>query len=198
MKVEVTRAYRMTARADAAARTGEQILNAALELFWESPTTDIPLDAVAARAGVSVRTVIRRFGSKEDLFAAAAALQTGRVGAQRGDAPVGDVAGAVTVLVEHYEQIGDGVLRMLAAEQSMPALTPIVENGRTLHWDWCRRVFGPALDRLPAAQRHQRLAELVAITDVYMWKILRRDAGLSRAQTQSSLVRILTRMIKES
>ena len=62
MKLDTAREYRMTARADAAARTGERILEAALELFWEAPTTDISLAAVAARAGGAARTGSRRSG----------------------------------------------------------------------------------------------------------------------------------------
>jgi hypothetical protein len=31
----------------------------------------------------------------------------------------------------------------------------------------------------------------VAICDVYTWKLLRRDAGLSRAQTQRALVELI-------
>jgi AcrR family transcriptional regulator len=54
----------MSARAEAAEATGERILDAALELFGERPTDQIPLDEVASRAGVSVQTVIRRFGGK--------------------------------------------------------------------------------------------------------------------------------------
>ena len=197
MKLDTAREYRMTARADAAARTGERILEAALELFWEAPTTDISLAAVAARAGVSARTVIRRFGGKEGLVAAAAEYQTTKVSAQRGEAPAGDIPAAVVVLVEHYEQLGDGVLRMLAAEESMPTLAPIVENGRRLHWEWCQRVFGPYLAAFPARTRRQRLAEVVAVTDIYNWKILRRDASLSRTATQTTMTRMLTRLIQE-
>jgi hypothetical protein len=33
------------------------------------------------------------------------------------------------------------------------------------------------------AARQRRLAQLVAVTDVYTWKLLRRDKGLSRDQT---------------
>src|SRR5947209_18894396 len=98
------RPYRMTTRAAAAAATGERILGAAAEVFYER--ADLPLDEVAARAGVAVQTVIRRFGGREGLFAAALRRELGRVADKRDGALPGDLAGAVRGLVDHYEDTG--------------------------------------------------------------------------------------------
>jgi AcrR family transcriptional regulator len=68
---------------------------------------------VASRAGVSVQTVIRRFGGKEGLLAAAVDREASRVSGRRDEARTGDVAGAVKVLVAHYEELGDRVLKLL-------------------------------------------------------------------------------------
>src|SRR5512135_1546903 len=83
MKVDARRPYRMQARAEAAAATAERILDAATEIFWETPVDQISMDDVARRAGVTVQTVIRRFGGKGGLMAAAAAREAERVRRQR-------------------------------------------------------------------------------------------------------------------
>jgi AcrR family transcriptional regulator len=200
MKVEPdssSRGYRMTARAVSSAATGERILDAALEMFWELPTDQISLDEVARRAGVSVQTVIRRFGGKDGLVAAAAERESAAIRRQRDQAPAGDVTVAVQVLVEHYEVFGDRVLRMLAEQERVPALRQIVDGGRALHRDWCTRVFAAALAGRASTVRRRRLAQLVAICDVYVWKLLRRDAGLSRRQTELAIVELLTPILKE-
>jgi hypothetical protein len=57
-------------------------------VFWQRPVDDIPLEEVAGRAGVSVQTVIRRFGGKQGLLAAAAERETERVRRQRDQASV--------------------------------------------------------------------------------------------------------------
>ncbi len=176
------RPYRMTARADAAEGTATRILDAAEELFWSRPVQKISLDAVGARAGVTTQTVIRRFGSKEALVAAAANRAVERVVRQRDEAPVGDVAGAVANLLDHYEEMGDRALRLLAEEDTSPTMAEIAEIGRTMHRRWVARTFAPQLARCAPAARRRRLAQLVAVTDVYVWKLLRRDAGLSRPQ----------------
>ncbi len=123
MESSATRGYRMVARAESASETGDRILDAATEAFWERPSDQISLEAVADRAGVSVRTVIRRFGGKEGLFAASAARELRRTRDERDQAPVGDVPAAVAVLVEHYEQMGDRVLKLLAEESRVPTLS---------------------------------------------------------------------------
>jgi AcrR family transcriptional regulator len=183
MNAVAPRPYRMTARADAAAVTGERILDAAVELFWEGPTTDLALEDVARRAGVSVRTVIRRFGGKAGLVAAAGRREAERVRRQRDEAPAGDLRAAVRVLVDHYEALGERVLRLLAEEHRSPELEAIVGEGRALHVAWCERVLAPASKR--------RLAQVVAVCDVYTWKILRHDRGLSRADTEQAIVELL-------
>ena len=183
------RPYRMTARATAAAATGERILDAAVEVFHEK--ADLPLDDVAGRAGVTVQTVIRRFGGREGLFAAALERESGRVRDQRDTAPVGEVAAAVRVLLDHYEEYGDKVLTLLALEDRSPAAAQVVRRGRLLHRSWCERILAPALAGLDEGPRGRRLAQIVAVTDVYTWKLLRRDAGLSRDDVELALRELL-------
>ncbi|HSO04496.1 MAG TPA: helix-turn-helix domain-containing protein [Candidatus Limnocylindrales bacterium] len=192
------RAYTMTARAESAALTGERILDAAVELFWERPTDRLSLDDVASRADVSVQTVIRRFGGKEGLLVAAVEREGQRVGAQRGTAPVGDVPGAVRVLVDHYEEMGDAVLAMLAAEPQVPGLVPIIDRGREVHREWCRRVFAPALEGRSGVDRSRLLAQVVAVCDVHTWRLLRHDGRLSRRQVERALVELLEPLMEGS
>jgi AcrR family transcriptional regulator len=190
------RPYRMGVRAEAAQETGERILDAAAAVFWEHPADQISLDEVALRAGVAARTVIRRFGGKEGLLAAGVARELQRTRSDRDAAPVGDHAAAVAVLVEHYEAMGDRVLKLLVEEQRVSGLSEIVAMGRALHRDWCAKVFAPALVGLSGVDRRRRLAQFVAVCDVYMWKLLRRDAGLSRRQTELALVELLHPMVE--
>lgn len=176
----------MVARARSAAQTGERIIDAAVEMFFEEPARTISLDEVARRAGVTVQTVFRRFGGREGLLTAAAQREAERVRDERNVAP-DDLDGAVRVLIAHYERTGDRVLRMLAEESRSAALKEIVDQGRRMHRDWCEAAFASALAGLNGAARARRLAQLVAVCDVYTWMLLRRQGGLSRHQTALAL-----------
>jgi AcrR family transcriptional regulator len=191
------RPYRMTARAAGVEATGERILDATEELFWSGPVERMSLDAVASRAGVTVQTVLRRYGSKDGLVAATAARAADRVRRQRDEAPVGDVAGAVANLLDHYEEMGERALRLLAEEATSPLMAEIAESGRELHRRWVERTFAPQLASLTGPDRARRRAQLVAVTDVYVWKLLRRDARLSRPQVERA-VRELIDGLEES
>jgi AcrR family transcriptional regulator len=190
MKSDERRSYRMTNRAEAASATAERILDAATELFWERPTDQIVLRDVAERAGVTVQTVIRKYGGKDGVLEAAFERARSRTDEERAATP-GDIEGAIEILLEHYERQGANVLRLLAEEHTSPTLARYVEEGRVLHRAWCRTVFGPTLEPLSGVARERRLAQLVAVCDVYTWKLLRLDAGLSRRQTQIALHELL-------
>jgi hypothetical protein len=100
--------------------------------------------------------------------------------------------------MDHYEEFGEKVLRLLAAQEAVPGLRPIVDQGRDVHRQWCQRVFAPCLADLKPVERRRRMAQFVAICDVYTWKLLRLDAGLSRRQAAVALVEMLTPFTKES
>jgi AcrR family transcriptional regulator len=189
--MNTARGYVMTERARSTTATGERILDATVELFVERPYAQLTLRDVAARAGVTVQTVIRRFGDKEGLTAAAAERARLEVLTHRDAAPVGDLEAAVDNLVAHYEDVGRMSLRLLAEEEAVPLLAGLTEEGRALHREWCARVFAPSLASLRGADRTRRLAQLVAVCDVYTWKLLRHDAGLSPRQVATALVELL-------
>lgn len=188
---EARRPYRMGARSESAAATGEAILDAVTEIFWEQPSDQIRLEEVAARSGVTVQTVIRRFGNKEKLFAAAAGRQSEKVREARAHVTPGDVAGAIANLMDHYELMGSRVLRMLAEEERLPAIKGLADEGRLFHRQWCEQAFAPFLPGRRGSVRARRTAQLVTICDVYTWKLLRLDSGLSRSQTEQALLEML-------
>lgn len=163
----------------------------AVELFTAAPYEEVSLDEVAARAEVTKRTVLRRFGSKEALFGEAMQRAVGEMIRHREAAPVGDVAGAVANVVAQYERWGDNRLRLLAQEDRIPIVAEWVQGGREWHWAWVQRIFTPQLSGLTGAARRRRVAALVVLTDVYIWKLLRRDLGLSRDATERTLVELI-------
>lgn len=189
--VNTGRSYTMTARARSVEQTRTRILDATVAVHQERLAAEISLDHVAARAGVSVQTVLRHFGSRADLVDAAIEHAQAAVVEER-RTPVGDVQAAVHVLVDHYESRGDGVLVLLAQEGTEQLARRITEQGRALHRAWVEEVFAPFLDRPDSGEV---VDLLVVATDVYAWKLLRRDRGLSRDSTEARITRLVSTVL---
>ncbi len=187
--MKTTRTYTMTARAQAVEDTRTRIREALFELGTRRVFSDISLEDVAQEAGVSVQTVLRHFGSRAALIESNIEYAIDRV-AQERVAPDGDLDTALAVLVDHYELRGDTVLLMLGQEETDEQVRRLTENGRRMHRDWARSTFAAVV-----ADREDLLDLLVVATDVYTWKLLRRDRGYSRATTEQRMKALVRAVI---
>jgi AcrR family transcriptional regulator len=192
-RMSAPRTYTMRARAEATAATRLRVLRAVLELSEEKLTIEITLDEVASRAGTSVQTVLRHFGSRDGLLDEAVKLASSEVEQER-QVTAGDVDGAVEAVVAHYEKRGDYVLRLLGQEHD-PRIAAVVTPGKELHRRWVERSFGPQLQGRPRAEREALADLLVVATDLYTWKLLRRDRGLDRQTVQARMRSLITAIL---
>jgi AcrR family transcriptional regulator len=187
------RNYVMTARAAKARDTIARIKASTIQLYHDRPIEFFTLDDVAERAGVTVRTVLRAFGSKDELiYAALGEMAAGGVFLK--PTPPGDVKAGVSAFFDIYEAIGDLVIRHLNDEQRHPELKPLLDQGRENHRDGVKEIFAPQLARLRGAARAQLLNTLDVMTDVYVWKLLRRDMGLGRAPAEAIVRNMIERV----
>jgi hypothetical protein len=92
---------------------------------------------------------------------------------------------AIDALVDDYEVTGDGVIRALALEERVESLRPLLAQGRAFHRAWVERTF----------ERPDLVPALVVATDVYAWKLLRRDQGLSPEDTRHAMRRIVLALL---
>jgi AcrR family transcriptional regulator len=170
-----TRSYDMGTRQQAKTATRDVIVRAAIDTFMAERSFALTLPAVAERAQVTVKTVLRHFGSRDSLIDAAWAQAYDEVMAER-IAPQGNPEAALEVLIAHYERRGEVALAMLADDID-PRAARMNNAGRLAHREWVEQVF---TDRLPATvvERARLVDVLVVATDVYAWKLLRLDRGL--------------------
>jgi hypothetical protein len=91
-------------------------------------------------------------------------------------------------LVDHYEEIGDEVVRWLASAERYPTARRVTEIGTRMHREWVDAVFAPDLEPLAPAARRPRRAALATVTDVYVWQLMRRREGLGRAATEAAIL----------
>jgi len=176
----------MVNRSESMSKTRHRILQATLELATEKLTVEIVLADVAARCGVTVQTILRHFGSRDALFDAVVRFGGQQVAEER-VAPVGDVGAALDAIINHYELRGDWVITLLGQENSDERIRGITMPAKQLHREWVEQVF--ALELLERSElARATLADLLAVaTDVYTWKLLRRDRLLGRDETQQRM-----------
>jgi AcrR family transcriptional regulator len=182
-----TRQYRMSKRAASTEATRRRILAAARELWLERWYDEMTLRELADRAGVALQTVVNHFGSKDGIAAAMLEEPLHKEWMTRAAARPGEIAEAVGLLVADYEVTGDALIRTLALEGRVPSLRPLLERGREAHRAWVEHTFPAALADLSATARRRRLDLLVCTADLYTWKLLRRDRGLTQAETAAAM-----------
>jgi AcrR family transcriptional regulator len=190
------RHYAMTARAAKAEATKARIRLSAMELYCERPVEDFTLEEVADRAGVAVRTVLRAYPSKDELiYAALDEMAAGGVFLK--PTPAGDVGAAVSAFFDIYEGVGDLVMRRLDDEHRRPGLKPGLDRGRDNHRDGVKTVFAPQLARRHGGARAQLLNILIVLTDIYVWKLLRRDMALGRSAAQATVRKMIAGVLEK-
>ncbi|MFT3927784.1 MAG: TetR/AcrR family transcriptional regulator [Myxococcales bacterium] len=190
------RPYNMKARAESAQATHLSIIAAAVALFMETDWADVSLEMIAARAQVTLQTVLRRFGSKAGLFSAAVEQVAAEVQSLRVPARKGDARAAIRALVDLYEKFGEMNWRLLRHEAHDPALAALLDRARSVHRTWLEEVFDV---HLPARgkERERRLSLLFAATDFYVWKLARKDLKRSRAQAERVIFELVEALLQQ-
>lgn len=189
------RVYRQTARAAAAEQLKQRVATAFHKLLLSRWVDEITLDDVAASAGTTRQTVIRLFGGKEGLLEAMAAIVEAQAEPRLQLPQDASMRQALRALIEHYEVTGDLVIRLLAQEERHPALRPILELGRREHRAWVAKWFGGTLK---GVEGERQVTRLVVATDVYTWKLLRRDFGNTEKEVTVLMAGLLERITGEN
>jgi AcrR family transcriptional regulator len=181
--IKKNRTYSMANRSEQVAANEKKIMETVIELWMHHPVNDITLERVAGLSGVTVRTLLRKYGSKDGLLEACVEYENPGFMERRNGVKAGDIDTALETLLDEYEEMGNGVIRTISVEEEMPFAGKLLDRGRKEHRAWCARVFGPFLPITGDPDYEIQLAALIAVTEIYLWKLLRKDLGHSRADT---------------
>lgn len=196
--IEKKRSYHMSARADQVARNDKKIMDAVAELWLELPMPELTLEKVAARSGVTVRTILRKYGSKEGLIKSLIENDGGRFTSNRMQVTPGNLPDILDALLEEYELMGDAIIRTLTVEYEFPSTAVILEKARSIHREWCEFVFSPFLPDQSSDQYEIVLSSFIVATEFYLWKLMRKDLGKSPEQTRQIFLYTLKCLANQS
>lgn len=190
------RKYNMSIRTKKAEATEKSILKAIGELWINNPIRDITLEMIADKAGVTERTVLRKFGSKDELYETAIKQDAAGIQSIKDEAETGNIEQSVQTLMKEYSLTGMAAIRTLAVEFEFPIAGKILKKGRESHKFWCERVFGPYLPPVHHPKYTLYLGAIYASTDVNKWKLLHKDLGYSEQETASIFKMTIESIIK--
>lgn len=180
----------MVARKSQVEETRRRIMEATLELWVEQPYDLMTLDTIAERAGTTRQTIIRHFGTKDDLATAAGEWRGAQIAAWDHGSEE-DPGGALERLVARYEEFGDANARLGDLEGRFAFADESLARGRRNHRAWLQEIFAPSIEAAADEDRRRLVDALYAATDVHVWKLLRRDFGRSQEATRSVIATLV-------
>ena len=177
------------------------VVDAMLSLYQEG-NLDPSSDAIAARAGLSPRSLFRYFDDLDDLVRAAISRQYERIRPLAEidlstEAPLAERVGRlVRSRLRTYDEIAAAGKVARARAHSQPLLAAQLTQARV---QWRRQVevlFAPELTAMGAA----RAAGTVSVADVLASfeavQLMRDDQGLARARIEAALTDSLIRLLE--
>ena len=183
-----------TARRD---RNREAVLDAVLALFREDDVTPSPAD-VAARSGVSTRSVQRYFEDMDTLVRAALARHLEKVGPlyvipDLGVGPCDErIERMITGRLRLYDAVAPMVRAAMVRVRSNPLIRERLNTARVQLRSQIAAMFAPELDALPPDAGRDALDAVDALLAFDALELLR--AGLGRSEAEA--VQVLSRAVR--
>ena len=179
---------------------GRQLVVDALLAYYDEGDHEPGAAKIAARAGVSERTVFRYFDDLDSLAAAAIESQVVRVAPVfAAPAAIGTVAERVAALVSQRTRIYDATAVSTRAALRFAAqsarITEALNFRRTLLRAQLADLFAPELVTLPTRARADLLDALDAAASLEMIDQLRRVAGHSARHSEAIVARIVLALL---
>ncbi len=192
-KVAPSVAAKVDGRVERGARTRDRIVEALLSLL-EDGDPQPTARTVAARAGVSLRSVFQHFDDMESLYAMCVERQLERIAPLMRpidaslplDARVDEFVGQCARLYEKVAPVRRATLR---AAPSSPVLQGALASMARFARQELSTLFAAELD---VADRRDRLAALEVAASFDAWEHLRRIQGCSVPAAQRALRQIVT------
>lgn len=181
-------------------RNRDAVVQALLELFREG-NLDPSSDEVAARSGVSARSIFRYFDDVADLAHAAIMRQQHDVAhlVHIAATPAEGTAAKVTALVRQRSDLFEATAMVGIAARTRGPLHPSVAAGlaearRQLRTQ-VAALFAPELAALDESTAAAVLAGVDLLTSFESWQLMRRDQRLTVADAEQRLTGALHRLI---
>lgn len=179
---------------------GKDLVVDALLSFFAEGDPQPGVAKIAARAGVSERSVFRYFDDLESLAGAAIERQIARIApAFRPPAPTGDLESRIGALVDQRLRIYDATAVTTRAAERFAAHSPAVAEAfafrRSVLHDQIAKLFAVELAPMAGRVRGEVVDAVSAAASLESIRMLRTTAGHSRGRTAAIVARTLRSLL---
>ncbi len=161
--------------------TRQAILDAAFRMMQEEPATPFSHETVAARAGVSARTVYRHFPTRADLTLALWE-RLRDVSGIRWPRTEAEILPALRILYDQFEAHSE----LTRASITSAANTGYPAHGSAEGRAAFREALADLLARLPADEGDRLIAACLAIYSAPFWQMLRDRGHLTASEAREA------------
>ena len=202
MRAATGRQQRLDGRRRRSELSRDAIVDAILSLLRERELRP-GAEAIAARAGVSLRSVFRHFADLEGLFAAAVEHQRQRLAPLfELDAPTGSLRKRAEAVADQRAHLYEEIAPIRRAAIRQAPFHPAVRKGLDLAAAALRRhiptVFSAELRQLSTADRRDLIDALDAASSWAFWEVLRNDQRLSIHKASQIVATTLTALVESA
>ena len=179
---------------------GKDLVVDALLTFFAEGDPQPGIAKIAARAGVSERSVFRYFDDLESLAGAAIERQIARIAPVfRPPPPTGDLQSRIGALVDQRLRIYDATTVTTQAAERFAPHSPAVAEAftfrRSVLHDQIAGLFPTELAAMPGRARSEVIDAVSAAASLETIRMLRTIAGHSRGRTATIVARILRSLL---
>ena len=174
----------------------EAVVDALLALFREGNYQPSAAE-IAARSGLSLRSLFRYFDDVDDLHRAAAARQIAlvmpllRIGIEPGAPALDKVRAVVRARVRLFEEIGPSARALRACAHRHEPLAAELARNRAFFRGQLRALFAPE------AGNTSFLPALDVLCSFESYELLRTDQGMSRARVETTLIEAISALVRQ-
>ena len=175
--------------------TNQRILAAVKALTLDFWLDEITLFQIAEKANVSIQTLFRHFGSREQLIQHAVNLISADILSQHAIPDEVSVQSIVSNLNEYYDLNGLFIIRLRSQAARLAEFEEFQVGWQNSHHLWIQNSFAIYLQALTTISQNELADTLFGLTDVHFWYVYYHELRKSRQELNIIWVRILRSLL---
>ena len=189
------KSYSANIQIEIKSHTKKRILAAVKTLAMDYWLDEITLFQIADKAKVSIQTLFRHFGSRDQLIRQAVNLISAEILMQHAIPEEVSVQSIVSNLIDYYELNGQWIIRLRSQAERLAEFDEFQAGWQNSHHRWIEDSFAIYLQALTTVSKNELADTLFGLTDVHFWYVYHHELRKSRQELNLIWIRILRSLL---